>query len=77
VGHINVGKFDGIREDGNGGLKNWGTHRNLNPRGWAFGHFISILEYKAKIEGIEVAEVSERNTSLTTCPADSNRRHKR
>ena len=29
--------------------------------------FSNILEYKAKVEGIEVVEVSERNTSKTCC----------
>ena len=29
--------------------------------------FSNILEYKAKIEGIEVVEVSERDTSKTCC----------
>jgi putative transposase len=35
--------------------------------GWAFDRFTSILEYKAKVEGIEVVEVSERDTSKTGC----------
>ncbi|GAB3680577.1 hypothetical protein GCM10028857_03490 [Salinarchaeum chitinilyticum] len=34
--------------------------------GWALDRFADILEYKAKVEGIEVVEVSERGTS-TTC----------
>ena len=35
--------------------------------GWAFDRFSNILEYKAKVEGIEVEEVSERDTSKTCC----------
>jgi putative transposase len=35
--------------------------------GWAFDRFSNILEYKAKVEGIEVVEVSERDTSKTCC----------
>jgi Transposase and inactivated derivatives len=35
--------------------------------GWAFDRFSNILEYKAKGEGIEVVEVSERDTSKTCC----------
>jgi len=31
----------------------------------AFDRFSNILEYKAKVEGIEVVEVSERDTSKT------------
>ncbi len=38
VGHINVGKLAGVREDdnGNGNSKNWGKHGNLDLHGWAF-----------------------------------------
>ena len=45
----------------------WGRHGNLDLHGWAFDRFTSILTYKAKSEGIEVAEVSERDTSKTCC----------
>src|SRR6056297_1535040 len=48
--------------------------------GWAFDHFISILEYKASVESIEVVEVSERDTSKTCCTCgktdDSQRVHR-
>ena len=33
----------------------------------AFDRFTNILEYKAKVEGIKVVEVSERDTSKTCC----------
>ena len=67
VGRINVGKLAGVREDDNGESKNWGKHGNLDLHGWAFERFSTILEYKAKVEGIEVVEVSERDTSKTCC----------
>jgi putative transposase len=67
VGRINVGDLEGIREDENAKSKNWGRHGNLDLHGWAFDRFTSILEYKAKVEGIEVMEVSERDTSKTCC----------
>ena len=67
VGRINIGKLAGVREDENGGSKNWGRHGNLDLHGWAFDRFTNILEYKAKVEGIEVVEVSERDTSKTCC----------
>ena len=67
VGHINVGKLAGVREDDDGESKNWGKHGNLDLHGWAFDRFSNILEYKAKVEGIEVGEVSERDTSKTCC----------
>ena len=67
VGQINVGDLEGVRDDKNGDAKNWGRHGNLDLHGWAFNQFTSILEYKAKVEGIEIVEVSERDTSKTCC----------
>ncbi|MFP9061640.1 RNA-guided endonuclease InsQ/TnpB family protein [Natrialbaceae archaeon A-chndr2] len=67
VGRINVGTLAGVREDENGDSKNWGRHGNLDLHGWAFDRFTSILTYKAKVAGIEVVEVSERDTSKTCC----------
>ncbi len=71
VGRINVGDLEGVREDENGESKKWGKHGNLDLHGWAFDRFTSILEYKAKVEGIEVVEVSERETSKTCCVCGS------
>ena len=65
VGCINVGDLEGVREDKNGESKNWGRHGNLDLHGWAFNRFTSILEYKAKVVGTEVVEVSEQDTSKT------------
>jgi len=67
VGRINVGDLEGVREDENGDAKNWGRHGNLDLHGWAFDRVTRILEYKAKVEGVEVVEVSERDTSTTCC----------
>ena len=67
VGRFNVGGLAGVREDENGDSKNWGKHGNLDLHGWAFDRFTKILTYKAKVEGIEVVEVSERDTSKTCC----------
>jgi putative transposase len=67
VGRITIGELDGIREDEDGESKDWGTHGNLDLHGWAFDRFISILDYKATVEGIEVVEVDERGTSKTCC----------
>ncbi|OYR65679.1 RNA-guided endonuclease TnpB family protein, partial [Halorubrum ezzemoulense] len=67
VGRINVGDLGGIREDEDGSSKNWGRHGNLDLYGWAFDRFTDLLEYKAKVEGIKVVEVSERDTSKTCC----------
>jgi Transposase and inactivated derivatives len=50
-----------------GESKNWGKHGNLDLHGWAFDRFSNILEYKAKVDGIEIVEVSERDTSKTCC----------
>jgi putative transposase len=56
-----------VREDEDCEAKNWGKHGNLDLHGWAFDRFTNILEYKAKVEGIDVEEVDEANTSKTCC----------
>ena len=45
-----------------------GDHRNLDLHGWAFDCFMSMLEYKAEVHGIELVQKSERETSKS-CPA--------
>ncbi|ELZ28654.1 transposase, IS605 OrfB family protein [Halogeometricum pallidum JCM 14848] len=67
VGCINVGELEGVRENEDGESKSWGKHGNLDLHGWAFDRFTSILTYKAKVEGIEVVEVDESDTSKTCC----------
>jgi len=64
VGTIVVGDLSGIREDDDTNeAKDWGKHGNLDLHSWAFDRFMDLLTYKAEIEGIEVKEVSERDTS--------------
>ena len=80
VGRINIGDLEGVREDNDGAAKNWGRHGNLDLHGWAFDRFNSILTYKAKVEGIEVNEVDESDTSKTCCvcgKTDENQRVER
>ena len=80
VGRINIGDLEGVREDDDGEAKNWGRHGNLDLHGWAFDRFNSILTYKAKVEGIEVNEVDESDTSKTCCvcgKTDENQRVER
>jgi putative transposase len=67
VGQITIGDLESVRLDDEGETKNWGRHGNLDLHGWAFDRFTSILTYKAKVQGIEVVEVSERDTSKTCC----------
>lgn len=67
VGRITVGGLSPVPEHEDGNAKNWGPHGNLNVDGWTFDRFTSILDYNAKVEGIEVSEVSERDTSKTCC----------
>ena len=67
MGYINVGSLSGVREDEDGDSKNWGKHGNLDLHGWAFDRFTKILTYNAKVEGIKVVEVTERDTSKTCC----------
>jgi len=80
VGQINVGDLEGVRKNEDGEATNWGKHGNLDLHGWAFDRFINILEYKAKVEGIEVEEADEENTSKTCCvcgETDANQRVER
>jgi putative transposase len=67
VGRINIGKLAGVRDGDNGESKNRGRHGNIDLHGWAFDRFSDILGYKAKVEGIEVVEADERDTSKTCC----------
>ena len=67
VGRINIGELTGVCETDDGTAKNWGRHGNLDLHGWAFNRFTKILTYKAKVRGIEVEKVDERDTSKTCC----------
>ena len=63
-----------MREE-NGESKNWGKHGNLDLHSWAFDRFTEMLIYKAQIEGIEIEQVSERDTlkSCSCCVASERR----
>ena len=64
VGTIVVGDLSGVREDDKtDGVKDWGSHGNLDLHSWAFDRFTDLLAYKAAEQGITVEEVSERDTS--------------
>jgi putative transposase len=65
VGTVFVGDLGGIRDDENGEPVDWGRHGNLDLHGWAFDRFMTMLEYKAEMQGIAVETVSERDTSKT------------
>jgi len=62
VGRITFGAVSDIR-----GGDNWDPQGDLDLHGWSFNRFTSILEYKAKSEGIELIEVPKRHTSDTCC----------
>jgi len=64
VGTIVVGDLSRIREDDDtNDSKDCGKHGNLDLHSWAFDRFTDLLTYKAEMEGIEMKEVSERDTS--------------
>ncbi len=63
VGTLAVGDLAGIREDGDGGSKNWGKHGNLDLHGWVFDRLWKMLEYKGEAAGIDVVRKDERGTS--------------
>jgi len=66
VGTIAVGNLEGVRGDGKTGeARDWGDRGNEGLHRWAFNRFTNLLTYKAKIEGIAVVVVSERDTSKT------------
>ena len=65
-GHINVGELSGVNKK-DGERKNCGKHGDLDLRMWVFDRFTSILEYKTKLRGVELVEVSEKDTSKTCC----------
>ncbi|ELY57953.1 transposase, IS605 OrfB family protein [Natronococcus amylolyticus DSM 10524] len=80
VGTIAVGDLTGIRENGSGETKDWGSKGNQSLHRWAFDRFVTMLEYKAEEHGIIVETVNERNTSKTCACCehkDSNQRVER
>ncbi|XGI83508.1 RNA-guided endonuclease InsQ/TnpB family protein [Halorutilales archaeon Cl-col2-1] len=67
VGKIAVGDLEDIRQDDDGEARNWRDSGNLNLHKWAFDRFTGMLEYKARLSGIELERIDEENTSKTCC----------
>jgi putative transposase len=65
VEKIAVGDLSEIREDDDGGSRDWGASGNKKLHGWEFDRFARLLEYKAEEHGILVGRVDEENTSKT------------
>ena len=65
IGTIVLGDLRGIRQQGNGEARNHGKAGNLKLHAWPFDTFAQMLEYKAKLAGITVVKLGERNTSRT------------
>mgnify|MGYP002762594988 FL=1 len=67
-----VGDLGGIREDAEtGDSRSWGDHGNLDLHGWAFDRFTTLLDYQAEAEGIDVALMSEHDTSKSCSACDT------
>jgi putative transposase len=60
IGTIAVGDLTDIREGAN-----WGRHGNKRIHGWEFARFTDLLDYKARENGTELENVSERDMSKT------------
>ena len=67
VGVIVLGDLKGIRQQANGEARNYGRVGNLKLHAWPFNTFAQMLCYKARLAGITVVQVSERNTSRMCC----------
>jgi putative transposase len=63
IGTIVLGDLKGIREQGNGEVRNHGKAGNLKLHAWPFDTFVQMLAYKANLAGITIVQVSERDTS--------------
>jgi len=63
VGTIVLGDLRGVREQADGTPRNIGRAGNLKLHAWPFDTFAQMLRYKAKLAGVTVVQVSERNTS--------------
>jgi putative transposase len=67
VGTVVVGDLTGIRE----GL-DYGPKANQRLHQWAYGEFVRMIEYKARLHGMTVERVGEAYTSQT-CPSCGSR----
>jgi putative transposase len=63
IGTIVLGDLKGIREQGNGEVRNHGKAGSLKLHAWPFNTFVQMLAYKANLAGITIVQVSERDTS--------------
>jgi len=80
VGTIVVSDIKNIRKDEEGKGKDWGNRNNQKLHSWGFAKLIFQITYKARLSGIRVVKVSERDTSKTchVCGQvrKANRRHR-
>ena len=65
IGIIVSGDLKGIRQQANGEARNRGKAGNLKLHAWPFDTFVQMLAYKARLAGITIVQLSERNTSRT------------
>jgi putative transposase len=65
IGAIILGNLKGIRQQVNGESRNHGKAGNLKLHAWPFDTFVQMLAYKAKLAGITIVQLSERDTSRT------------
>jgi putative transposase len=65
VGTLVIGDLKGIRHKANGDSVSHGNAGNLKLHAWPFNTFAEMLVYKAKLAGIQVEKIDERNTSCT------------
>jgi putative transposase len=68
VGTVVVGDLTGLRE-----RIDYGKKANQRLHQWAYGEFVRMLEYKARLHGMTVERVGEAYTSQT-CPSCQNRK---
>jgi len=75
IGTIVVGDIKNIRKG-----KRWNKKSNQKLHSWGFTKLISRITYKAKLSGIRVVKISERDTSKTCSVCGmvkkSNRKHR-
>jgi len=65
IGTIVLGDLKGIRQQEGRESRNHGKAGNLKLHAWPFDTFAQTLAYKAKLAGITIVQLSERNTSRT------------
>jgi putative transposase len=67
VGTVVVGDLTGIRE-----RIDYGSKANQRLHQWAYGEFVHMIKYKARLHGMTVERVGEAYTSQT-CPSCGSR----